>query len=139
MTVSKFREKLIDVLKEHALTFAFAWSALFGIVLGIILASLKDDNGSNVWTSRQLLALKWIGDMAGNLTRIIVVPLVLTSAVTVTGSAKFSLSLKLMLRSGLTLAGLGFIVLIAGSLLAVVLKPGTNRRPLTPATFTPEN
>ena len=34
MTVSKFREKLIDVLKEHALTFAFAWSALFGIVLG---------------------------------------------------------------------------------------------------------
>lgn len=89
------QEKVRSCLKHNSLTILTVTGVFGGVVLGIILRSLRTQG----WTPREIMYINYIGDLFLRMLKSLILPLIISSLVSAIGSLDLSLSGKIGVRA----------------------------------------
>lgn len=88
------RDQVKRCMRGSLLTILTVAGVVGGIVLGVILKSIKAD-----WTPREVMYIKFLGDLFLRTLRALILPLIFSSLVAAIGCLDISMSKKIGIRA----------------------------------------
>jgi len=112
--------KIGNCLKGSALTLCIVAGVVTGISLGIILRSTRSEK----FSQREVVYVKFLGDLFLRTLKALILPLIVSSLVTAIGSLDLSLSGKIGSRALIYYMVTTICAVTQGIILVVIIGPG---------------
>lgn len=119
------QEKVRSCLKHNSLTILTVTGVFGGVVLGIILRSLRTQG----WTPREIMYINYIGDLFLRMLKSLILPLIISSLISAIGSLDLSLSGKIGVRAIVYYMVTTISAVVLGIILVITIQPGVGNNP----------
>lgn len=106
--------------KHNLLTILTVIGVLAGTITGLILTNVSDRQ----WTKREVMYLKFPGDIFLRMLKALIVPLLTSSVISAIGALDLSLSRKIAIRSIIYYSTTTVCAVILGIILVWTIRPG---------------
>jgi Na+/H+-dicarboxylate symporter len=123
------------MLRENLLTIFMLCGVLAGIVFGLVMRKVANDNG-HPWTQREVSYVNFLGELFLNMLKALILPLIASSLVAAVGSLDLTLSGKIGSRAVVYYLTTTIMAVILGIILVVTVQPGSRLTEVT-ATASP--
>jgi len=121
------KEKISQFLKGGTFfTLLTILGVAVGIGLGFGLRSAKDLDNGEKWTRREVMYIKFVGDLFLRTLGALILPLIVSSLIDAVGSLDLSLSKKIGTRALVYYLGTTAVAAVIGLILGVTVKPGSH-------------
>jgi Na+/H+-dicarboxylate symporter len=116
--------KLLAALRENLLAILTVGGVLAGAALGFGLRSRPEP-----WTPREVMYVKYIGDLFLRMLKALILPLIVSSLVAAIGSLDLTLSRKIGVRAIVYYMATTVMAVALGIILVVTIQPGKGGTP----------
>lgn len=116
------KDKLLKMLKEQTLTVC----TLSGVVLGVVVGLAVRGASSSKWTEREVMYIKFIGEIFLRMLKGLILPLVVSSLIAAIGSLNLRLSGQIGSRAILYYMITTVMAVILGIILVSTIRPGSD-------------
>ncbi|XP_076263553.1 excitatory amino acid transporter 3-like [Rhynchophorus ferrugineus] len=114
--------KVLNFLRNNALTLLTFTGVILGAVLGIILRNVKDD-----WTEREVMYVRFLGDLFLKMLKSLIIPLIISCLVSAIASLDLSLSKRVAARAIGYYLCTTFAAVVLGIIVVCTMRPGVGR------------
>lgn len=115
--------KVWACLRTNLLTILTVGGVVAGVVLGLILRSVREEG----WSDREIMYVEFIGDIFLRMLKCLILPLIVSSLVSAIASLDLSLSGRIAARTVAFYLTTTFCAVVLGIVLVVAIKPGANK------------
>ncbi|XP_031633389.1 excitatory amino acid transporter 3-like [Contarinia nasturtii] len=128
------KERFLKLFQEQLLTI----STLAGVVLGIILGLIVRASSSSQWGQREIMYVKFLGELFLRMLKGLILPLVISSLISAIGTLNFKATGKIGGRAITYYLSTTFIAVILGIILVVTVRPGIDRNQMNSTESAPQ-